>query len=42
MKFDGYRMLAHIGGGAGRLLSRNALSWSVKLPDLAEGPAAEG
>jgi bifunctional non-homologous end joining protein LigD len=35
IKFDGYRMLAHIAGGGARMLSRNGLSWSAKLPEIA-------
>jgi bifunctional non-homologous end joining protein LigD len=32
IKFDGYRMIAHIDHGAVRLLSRNGKDWSHKFP----------
>ncbi len=35
IKFNGYRMLAHIGRGKTRLMSRNALDWTAKFPELA-------
>jgi bifunctional non-homologous end joining protein LigD len=35
-KFDGYRMLCRIDGAQVRLLTRNGLDWTDKLPALAE------
>ena len=36
IKFDGYRMLARIDGAGGvRMISRNGLDWSSKMPHLA-------
>jgi bifunctional non-homologous end joining protein LigD len=35
IKFDGYRMLAHIAGGKTAFISRNGLDWSAKFPELA-------
>jgi bifunctional non-homologous end joining protein LigD len=34
LKWDGYRLLAVIHAGKARLWSRNALEWTVKLPDI--------
>ncbi|MGG7605861.1 DNA ligase D [Massilia sp. BKSP1R2A-1] len=34
VKFDGYRMLARVEGGAVRLITRNANDWTGKLPPL--------
>jgi bifunctional non-homologous end joining protein LigD len=42
IKFDGYRMLAHVKRGTVRLTSRNALDWTDKFPELAEALAALG
>lgn len=35
MKFDGYRILAHVEGGRARLLTRQGLDWTRRMPDLA-------
>jgi bifunctional non-homologous end joining protein LigD len=35
IKYDGYRLLAHIAGGAVRLTTRNGLDWTAKFPALA-------
>jgi bifunctional non-homologous end joining protein LigD len=35
IKFDGYRMVAHIDDGDVTILSRNGLDWSNKLPEIA-------
>jgi len=40
IKFDGYRMLARLDSGEVRLLSRNALPWSDRLPEIAKALAA--
>ena len=41
VKFDGYRVLAHIGPRHGvRLMTRNGHDWSKKLPHLADALAA--
>jgi bifunctional non-homologous end joining protein LigD len=42
IKFDGYRMLAHVKRGRVRLLSRNALDWTAKFPELVDALAALG
>lgn len=34
-KFDGYRMLCRIEGGSARLVTRNGLDWTDKMPSLA-------
>jgi len=36
IKFDGYRMLARLQGGKAKLFSRNGLSWTGKLPEIAQ------
>ncbi len=35
IKFDGYRMLARLQTGNARIVSRNGLDWTGKLPELA-------
>ena len=35
IKFDGYRMLAHLRNGKVELLSRNDLDWTKRFPELA-------
>jgi bifunctional non-homologous end joining protein LigD len=40
IKLNGYRMLAHIARGKCRLMSRNELDWTKKLPELAQTLAA--
>src|SRR5581483_1191452 len=35
IKFDGYRILAHVRDGAAILRSRTGLDWSDKFPELA-------
>ena len=35
VKYDGYRMLARLSGGAARIVSRNASDWTAKLPAIA-------
>src|SRR5262245_594052 len=41
VKFDGYRILAHIAGGRARLISRNQLDWTNRFRRIAEAlPAA--
>jgi bifunctional non-homologous end joining protein LigD len=34
IKFDGYRLLAFLAGGKVRILSRNGLDWTSRLPSL--------
>jgi bifunctional non-homologous end joining protein LigD len=34
IKFDGYRLLAYVVGGASRLLTRNGKDWTNKFPSL--------
>ena len=34
VKYDGYRMLVRVGGGAVRIVSRNGGDWTAKLPAL--------
>lgn len=40
IKYDGYRLLAHIAAGEVRLVSRNGLDWTAKFPALAQALAA--
>jgi bifunctional non-homologous end joining protein LigD len=40
IKFNGYRMLASIGGGKVKLHSRNGLDWNSKFPELTQVLAA--
>ncbi len=40
IKFDGYRFLAFLEGGRARLVSRNGLDWTARLPGLAAEIAA--
>ncbi|HWD60686.1 MAG TPA: DNA ligase D, partial [Stellaceae bacterium] len=40
IKYDGYRIVARIEGGAARLITRKGLDWSDKFPALAERLAA--
>ena len=35
IKYDGYRMLAHVANGTTELYSQNGLTWTRKLPELA-------
>ena len=35
VKLDGYRMVAVVSGGAARLMTRNGLDWTRRLPELA-------
>jgi bifunctional non-homologous end joining protein LigD len=35
IKFDGYRMVAHVDNGDVSIFSRNGIDWSNKLPELA-------
>ncbi len=35
-KWDGYRLLAQLGGGKVRLWSRNALEWTTRLPAIVQ------
>ncbi len=37
IKFDGYRMLAHVADGGVSIFSRNGVDWSKKLPEIAAG-----
>jgi bifunctional non-homologous end joining protein LigD len=39
IKFDGYRMLGRVQKAKARLISRNGLDWTKKLPELAEAVA---
>jgi bifunctional non-homologous end joining protein LigD len=39
IKYDGYRLLAHIDGGKVRLVTRNGLDWTAKFPTLARALA---
>src|SRR5438445_13192838 len=34
IKFDGYRLLGFVSGGASRLLTRNGKDWTSKFPSL--------
>ena len=36
VKFDGYRMLAHLRRGTALLMSRNGLDWTARFPELAQ------
>ena len=43
MKFDGYRLLARVDAtGAVRLVTRNGLDWSARMPEVAHAVAALG
>ena len=43
MKYDGYRLLARVGNdGKVRLITRNGLDWTVRMPELARAVAALG
>ena len=42
IKFDGYRMHAHLDHGAARLLTRTGLDWTHKYPSIAEAVASIG
>jgi bifunctional non-homologous end joining protein LigD len=35
IKFDGYRLIAAVSDGTVRLLTRNGLDWTTRLPSLA-------
>lgn len=35
IKFDGYRMLAHLRDGTARLVSRNDHDWTARFPEIA-------
>ncbi len=37
LKLDGYRMQAHVAGGATRLLTRSGLDWTDRFPGAARG-----
>ena len=39
IKFDGYRLLVFLTGGKVRILSRNGLDWTTRLPSLAHAIA---
>jgi bifunctional non-homologous end joining protein LigD len=39
IKFDGYRIMAHVADGEARLISRNGLPWTAKLPEIAAAVA---
>ncbi|WP_269931837.1 DNA ligase D [Aminobacter sp. HY435] len=36
IKFDGYRTMAHVGGGATRLITRSGLDWTKRYGNLAK------
>jgi bifunctional non-homologous end joining protein LigD len=40
MKYDGYRCLLSIAGGAARVYTRTGLDWTGKFPEIAEAAAA--
>jgi bifunctional non-homologous end joining protein LigD len=40
IKFDGYRVQAHVDGGKVKLLTRNGLDWTDKFPSIAKACAA--
>src|SRR6201999_1740915 len=40
VKFDGYRMQAHIQNGKARLYTRKGLDWSDRFPEIAKACAA--
>jgi bifunctional non-homologous end joining protein LigD len=42
LKFDGYRMLAFIDAGKARLVTRNGLDWTAKMPAVARALARLG
>ncbi|MEO8118873.1 MAG: DNA ligase D [Rhodoferax sp.] len=42
IKFDGYRLLTRIEGGAVRCMTRNGKDWTAKLPKLAQAVAQLG
>ncbi len=42
VKFDGYRILAFVEGGTVRLMTRNGLDWTRRLPRLAGSVASLG
>ncbi len=35
IEFDGYCMMGHIARGHARLIGRNGLTWTTKLPEIA-------
>ncbi|HEX3928216.1 MAG TPA: DNA ligase D [Gemmatimonadales bacterium] len=37
IKYDGYRLQAHVASGAVRLLTRTGLDWTAKFPAIADG-----
>lgn len=39
IKFDGYRMVAHVAQGKVSIFSRNGIDWSHKLPEIVAGLA---
>jgi bifunctional non-homologous end joining protein LigD len=39
MKYDGYRCLIAVGGGAAKVYTRSGLDWSDKFPEIAEAAA---
>ena len=39
MKYDGYRCLLSLGGGAARVYTRSGLDWTDKFPEIAEEAA---
>ena len=39
VKFDGYRLMAFVHGGAARLITRNGLDWTRRLPTVAAAVA---
>ena len=40
LKFDGYRLLTRVDNGQARLLTRNGLDWTARMPELARALAA--
>lgn len=36
IKFDGYRMLAHVSHGVVSLISRSGIAWTTRFPEIAE------
>jgi bifunctional non-homologous end joining protein LigD len=40
IKYDGYRMMARLDGGAVKLLTRTGLDWTHKYPAIAKAMAA--
>ena len=42
VKFDGYRLIAIVSAGKARLMTRNGLDWTNRMPRVAAGIEALG